>query len=300
MMTISRREIIRRTVTAGALLPWAGSALAAEAGRFKISACDWSIHHKQRLDVFPFAKSLGLDGVQFSFNGGENDLRSPQTRQALVEAVRNTGVAVSSLAMGILNSVPYSSNPDAERWVQECVEVMASMKAEAAKLDDKALAAKVSPTVVLLAFFGRGDIKGKPDLQQAVIQRLKKVAPAAEKAGVIIGLETWLDVEDHLRILDGVDSPAVKVYYDTANMTKQGYDIIAEIRRLGRERICELHLKENGALLGKGKVDFAQVEDVITEIGFSDWLTIESAIPRGMPMEEAYKQNVAFVRKQFA
>ena len=35
------------------------------------------------------------------------------------------------------------------------------------------------------------------------------------------------------------------------------------------------------------------------EIGHTDWLTIESAVPRGMPIPKAYKQNVAFVRKTF-
>jgi sugar phosphate isomerase/epimerase len=173
------------------------------------------------------------------------------------------------------------------------------MKAEAATLDDKDLAAKVSPSVLLLAFFGKGDIKGKPELMNNVIERLKKAAAAAEKAGVILGLETWLSIDDHVKILDGVKSPAVQVYYDTANMTKQGYDIIKEIDELGRKRICEIHLKENGALLGKGKCDFPKVRDVLNKIAYDDWLTIESAVPRGTPVAEAYKHNVQYVRRVF-
>jgi hypothetical protein len=35
------------------------------------------------------------------------------------------------------------------------------------------------------------------------------------------------------------------------------------------------------------------------ETGHTDWLTIESAVPRGMPIPKADKQNVAFVRKTF-
>ena len=47
------------------------------------------------------------------------------------------------------------------------------------------------------------------------------------------------------------------------NSTDRGYDICQEIRQLGRKRICELHFKENGALLGKGKVDVTAVLDLL-------------------------------------
>jgi len=49
----------------------------------------------------------------------------------------------------------------------------------------------------------------------------------------------------------------VKIYYDVANSTQRGYDVPREIRWLGKQQqICEFHMKENGALLGHGKVDF--------------------------------------------
>ena len=67
-------------------------------------------------------------------------------------------------------------------------------------------------------------------------------------------METWLSKDDHIRIIDGVGSPAVQVYYDTANSNKAGYDIYQEIRQLGRKHICEVHCKENGALLGQAKM----------------------------------------------
>ena len=48
--------------------------------------------------------------------------------------------------------------------------------------------AHIFHSISLLAFFSRGDIKDQPKLQKQVISRLKKVAPQAEKAGVILGL----------------------------------------------------------------------------------------------------------------
>jgi sugar phosphate isomerase/epimerase len=71
-------------------------------------------------------------------------------------------------------------------------------------------------------------------------RRLREVAPKAEKAGVILGVESSLSAEDNMRIIDRVGSPAVKVYYDVANSTERGYDIGKEIRWLGKHgQICE-------------------------------------------------------------
>ena len=231
------------------------------------------------------AKQIGLDGVQVSFGeaGRDADLRKPETRAKYANKSRDLGVKVASLAMGVLNQRPYASDPDAEQWVADCVDLMQEM----------------GQRVVLLAFFGDGDIKDKPDAQKKVIRRLKKVAPAAEKAGVVLGLETWLNADEHLRILDAVGSPAVQVYYDVANMNKCGYDIYREIRQLGRERICEVHAKENGFLLGQGKIDFPKVKQALDDIGWTGWLIIESATVKSKPLVECYSENQRYLRSVF-
>jgi L-ribulose-5-phosphate 3-epimerase len=250
---MTRREALGAAVAGFALSPALLAFAADTTRRFKIGACDWSIGRGGQLSALNLAKEIGLDGVQVSFSkpGGQYDLRKEDVRRQYQQAAEKHGVEIASLAMGVLNSVPYSSDRDAERWVEECIEVMP----------------KLQQKIVLLAFFGDGDIKGKPERQKEVIRRLKKVAPKAEEAGVVLGLETWLSADEHLRILDAVDSPAVQVYYDTANMEKQGYDIYKEIRQLGRERICEFHCKENGFLLGEGRVDFTNASSAIFNLG---------------------------------
>ena len=69
------------------------------------------------------------------------------------------------------------------------------------------------------------------------------LAVRAEKAGVILGLENYMSAEANLSIIDKVGSPAVQVYYDVGNSTDKGYDILKEIRLLGK-RICEFHAKD--------------------------------------------------------
>jgi sugar phosphate isomerase/epimerase len=284
---LTRREALASAAAAGlSTFCRTNIAPAADSARtFKIGACDWSIGKRGQIEALSVARDIGLDGVQVSFSapGEGQDLREAQVRQAYLQATRQTGVAICSLAMGVLNRVPYASSADAEKWVAQCIEVMPKLKQK----------------VVLLAFFGSGDIHEKPDLQREVIRRLKRVAPQAEKAGVVLGIESWMNVDEHLAILDGVGSPAVQVYYDVANMEKQGYDLYEEIRQLGRSRICEVHCKENGFLLGKGRVDFPKVKAALDDIGWHGWLVIESAVPKGVSMPEAYKKNQTYLRSVF-
>ena len=115
----------------------------------------------------------------------------------------------------------------------------------------------------------------------------------------MLGIESWLSAAEHLKILDTVGSPAVQVYYDVANMHQQGYDLYEEIRQLGRERICEIHCKENNSLLGKGPIDFQKVKEAIDQIGYSGWLIIESAMGPGMSLVDSYVHNQKFLRSVF-
>lgn len=284
---LNRREALAATTALG-ISAFAGLRSAAGADNqrtFKIGACDWSVGKRGDVAALSVAKEIGLDGVEVSFSApGEGmDLRKDDVRRQYLKASKETGVGICSLAMGVLNRVPYSSSPDAERWVAECIDVMP----------------KLNQKVVLLAFFGNGDIHEKPGLQKEVIRRLKRVAPQAEKAGVVLGVESYMDVTEHLSILDGVGSPAVQVYYDVANMEGQGYDLYQEIRQLGRDRICQIHCKEIGFLLGQGKIDFQKVKAAIDDIGWDGWLIIESAVPRGMEMMPAYQHNQKYLRSVF-
>jgi sugar phosphate isomerase/epimerase len=82
-------------------------------------------------------------------------------------------------------------------------------------------------------------------------------------------------------------------------MAFAGYDVPKEIRRLG-DRICQIHMKEQGCLLGQGKVDFPKIRDAIAEIGYRGWLIIEGATVKGKTLEECYIANREFLQKLFA
>lgn len=278
---IERRHFLG-ALTGAATLP----TFAATPKKFPIGACDWSLGKKQDIDTFEIAKEIGLEGIQVSFStpGSDFDLREKAIREKYYERVDQTGIQIASLGMGILNQMPLATNPESIDWVADAVDTMATMKRERSDL---------APTVCLLAFFSKGDIKGKPDLMEAVIAKLKKVAPAAEENGIVLGIESYLSADDHLKIIDAVGSPTIQVYYDTANSNKMGYDIYEEVVQIGAERICQIHCKENGNLIGEGEVDFVRFAESLKKADYNDWLIIEGSMPdKSTEVVEAYRRNL--------
>ncbi|MBD0256007.1 MAG: sugar phosphate isomerase/epimerase [Cytophagales bacterium] len=284
----SRRNALQR---AAALLGAAGLAAffkpgeaRAAKGRFQIGACDWSIGKRDDVGSLELGAKIGLDGIQVNMGGAANEmhLRRPEIQRAYLDAARKHRVRIGGLALGELNNVPYKSDDRTDAWVRDSISVA------------KALGVKV----VLLAFFGKNDLRDDPAGQGVVIGKLKAVAPAAEKAGVILGIESYLSAADHLKIIEAVGSKNVQVYYDVRNSADMGYDIYQEIRWLGKQgQICEFHFKEYDALLGGGIVDFARVREAIDEIDYRGWVQIEGAVPKGGDIARSYVANNAFVRK---
>ena len=284
-MHISRRTMLARSGRTAAAVAFASTLaplFAAPADRrFKLGACDWSIGKMGDPAAFEVGREIGLDGVQVSLGTAANNMRLRQStvQQEYQQTARKAGLEIASLAIGELNSIPYKSDPRTIEWVSDSIDVCQALGLH----------------VVLLAFFGNDDLRGDKAGVDEVVRRLKAVAPKAEKAGVFLGLESWLSAEQHLEILDRVGSTAVRVYYDLCNSTDMGYDIAAEIRKLG-SRICEFHAKENGALLGQGKIDFRKVRSALDDIGYRGWVQIEGAVPSGKPILESYQANCKFMR----
>jgi sugar phosphate isomerase/epimerase len=281
---LSRRELFRKSA-----LMWLAAGYnwrIPVAPRFQLGACDWSVGKALNPEAFDRAKQIGLQGIQVSYNTSKDQagLSVPATLQSIQEASRRTGIRVSSLAIGELNRVPYKSEPRTEEWVWNSVDA-------AKKLDVK---------VILLAFFSEGDLCNDEKGKKAVIERLKKVAPHAEKQGIVLGIESYLSAQEHLDMIHAVGSPAVKVYYDFRNSVDAGHDIFKEIPMLGKEMICEIHMKENGHRLGEGPLDWPRIAAALNGINYSGWMQIEGAIPPGGEVIACYEHNRKYLESLFS
>lgn len=257
------------------------------ARKLKIGACDWSIGKWSSIEAFKVAKEIGVDGIMVDMGGEENDLhiRKKEIQQAYLEESRKTGIEISSLALGVYNQIPFHSDARTERWVADSIDAASNLKVK----------------VLLLAFFNASDLRNDNSRKQKTIDILKKVVPAAEAKGIILGIESYLNADEHLDIIEKVGSKNVKVYYDFRNTADAGFDTVKEFKKLGKDMVCELHMKENNFLLGNGTIDWKAVSAAVYDEGYTGngWMQIEGAIPKGGDIVKSYRHNLAYLRKLF-
>ena len=74
-----------------------------------------------------------------------------------------------------------------------------------------------------------------------------------------------------------------------------GFNVVEEIRWLGRDRICEVHLKDNPHFLGEGTIPFPAIIDALTDIGFTGWAQLETESPT-KSIEADMTRNLGYVR----
>jgi sugar phosphate isomerase/epimerase len=282
---VARRTALARGGQVALALVAAGiePLVAAPASRsFKIGGCEWMLGKCEPASL-DLAKRIGLDGIQLGMGTGADgvDLRKPEVRQAYLDAVKRTGLAISSASLAWMNTMPLKSDPRAAQWLADSIDA------------GKALGLPM----IMPACFGPGDLDmtNSREIDQ-VVRVLRGAAAKAEKEGMVLGLESYLSAEDNLKILDRVGSTAVKVYYDVGNSTDKGRDVLKEIPLLGK-RICEFHFKDAAFRLGRGRIDFRKVRDALDRIEYSGWIHIEAAVSRGAA--EDYAADYRYLRSVF-
>ena len=267
-MTISRRHFMAAAAAVLGTAPeaWAGGLRRAN---IKVAATDWNLAQEGKLGSFALAKEAALDGVQVSL--GKNDekkgedklpMMDPEKQKTFLDESKKTGIPIVGTCLEILHRDNLKAHANGPKWVEQSI----------------AATAALGTKVILLPFFGKQQIKER-DEQKSTADRLKLLAPLAQKAGVILGLENTISAEDNAWILDQVQSPAVKVYYDVGNSFNQKYDIYKEIVWLGKDRVCQLHIKDNPGFLGKGGIDMPKYIEAVLKSGFEGWAVLETSSP---------------------
>lgn len=280
-MRVTRRGFIGRAAAAVGTSVL-GTAMA-EPGSPPIGMCDWSLGRMASVDAIGLAAEIGLDGVEVSLCTQETPewLQRAEVRGQYLAAAGEKGIRIPSIALGVLNEVPLKSQERAARWVAEAIPAARALGARA----------------ILLAFFGRGELSMDDAAGvDRVVSVLRDVAPAARDAGVVLGLENYLTAEENLALLDRIGHDSVQVYYDCKNAAHRRHDPVAEIRQLGRGRLCQVHFKNGDLLLSQPRdVDFPACVQALKEIGYDGWIVLETSAPNDLIADT--RANMAYVRE---
>ncbi len=300
--TINRRKFLGATtgLAGGMLYSRCDALFAADAPaaprlslRYKIAVCDWMILKRQKLGALQLTKDIGADGVEVDMGSlgdretFDNALAKPEVREQFLAKSRELNIEVCSLAMSGFYGQSFAERPTALRMVQDCLDTMKLMNVK----------------VAFLPLGVPGDLVKHPELRPGIVERLKAVAPKAEQAGVVIGIETTLPAKEESKLLDDIGSTAVRSYFNFANALKAGRDLPAELRTLGRDRICQIHCtNEDGVWLQNDpKIDMAKMKQTLDEMGWSGWLVIERSRDAKNPRDVKgnFGANATFLKKVF-
>jgi L-ribulose-5-phosphate 3-epimerase len=275
-MGISRRNFLGAAALAAQRLRGRGTDL-------KIGVTDWNLRLTGKVEAVETAARLGFDGVQVSLGqkpvDGKLPLDDVVVQQQYLTAAKIHKIPLDGTCLDILHVNYLKNDKLGQKWVADSIPITQKLNAR----------------VILLPFFGKGALTTTPEMDY-VGDVLREIAPEAEKAGVILGLEDTISAEDNVRIMERAKSPAVLTYYDVGNSTHAGFDVVKEIRWLGKDRICQFHLKDNPHYLGEGKIDFPPIIKAIESIGFHGYANLETDAP-SRSIEQDMSRNLRYIRR---
>ncbi len=277
-MDFSRRAFLAAAGGA-AILP----AIAAAPKGLKIGVMDGTLGMATDPGCFAKAKALGFSGVQVTIGrpakkGKTLPLSSRQLQEQMLAASAEAGVPIVSTYLDVLHDDCLKNSDKASQWILDGIQITKALKAK----------------VLMPVFFGKCELATHGGMEKAVAA-FKDLAPAALDEGIVIAMESLLTAKQNLFVLEQVDSPAMKIYYDVGNAANTiGVDPASEIRIYGAQNLCQVHFKDKG-YLGQGKVDFPSVYAALGEIGYEGYAVLETSSP-SKDVDGDLKRNLEYLQ----
>ena len=285
---MNRREFLRATMSAGAVMSVGVSARAiaarAAASPIKIGHREGNMLRTSSPGVYELASKIpGLSGIEVQTtrsNLWDRDTVLAYKRESHRWNIRTISMGGSLPAGGtLLEPVPCEASLRKTIHAGEIlganVVLVPGFRETCPKMDDESL-------------YG------------PVVQLLKTLAPVAEDAGIVLGLELSLTTDEYVKLLGLVNHPAVRAYWDatgTESMVHNG-EGIKGIEVLGAS-IVQMHLKNNRNPLMEepGLVDWSKAWPAIRKSGFEGWFVFETPHATPEACIEETKKNIAWVSK---
>ena len=261
--------------------------------RYHIALCDWMILKRQKLGAFQLTKDIGADGVEVDMGSlGQREtfasaLTNSVTREQFLNKARELNLEIASIAMSGFYAQSFAERTNVTRLVQDCLDTMQAMKVK----------------VAFLPLGVTSDLLKHPELRSQVVERLRAAGKQAEAAGVVIGVETELDADEQIKLLDEVGSPAIKIYYNLANALQHQRDYAAELQRLGKNRVCQIHCSNQDAhwLQNDPQVSVPKLKAALDTMDWRGWLVIERSRDTNdvHNVKKNYGANAAYLKSVF-
>jgi sugar phosphate isomerase/epimerase len=261
-------------------------------------------------EVIQACGELGFDGVELDVGADYADsmLWQANGRKEIERLLERAGIALASVCLGTFWTYSFAS---ADASVRERAQAFTRDAIHwCRQLGAKAILVPVTP----------GAERENPEAARASwVSELRRLTPHAEQHQVCLAVENvgrgaGRTAEALLEIVEAVNSPYVKVYYDFGNGLSLGSVPQREIARLGRpcdstepgglQRggaagwIAQVHAKDpGGEYMGEGWVNMGAVSTALKQVGYDGWLVLET--PATDDPKAAAARNLSFTRERF-
>lgn len=250
----------------------------------KVGAMD-NVLAKPWTELFEEAARLGFDGVELDLRAEtylDSEVWSAEGRKALAARSRASGVEVASVCMASVARL--MTGRDTHR---QGVKAVADLRRYCDELG----------AGVILFPMSKQENQSDEDAFGLWRDGLRAALADSEGSRTRVGMEsvgrTGRSARQALEMIEAVGSPHLGVYYDVGNADYQGFDPVAEIARLGSHTV-QCHVKEIGAEMGEGKLDFPELIGALRAVGFDGYLVLET--PAGDDPAANAARNLAFIR----
>lgn len=202
-------------------------------------------------DEFILAKELNLDLIEFIFDYDDykfNPLMSLSGIENIQKMISETGVNVKTICADYFMEAPiHSANNSVSK---KSLEVLKELIKNSSLL---------GVTDIILPCVDHSKLSDSGD-RERLIAHLKSLNDFLNDYKINISLETDLNPSEFFELIKAVNSPFVKINYDTGNSAYLGYNLSEEFNTYG-EFISDIHIKDrllNGGsvFFGEGNADF--------------------------------------------
>jgi alpha-L-rhamnosidase len=261
--------------------------------RYKVSVCDWMMLKRQKIGAIDLARELGADGLELDLGGlgqnisFQNALTDKKTRDLFISECNRLGIQFSSLALSAFYGQSFAKRDNYEQLMDECIATMQAMGIR----------------VAFLPMGNQSDVVKEPALYPILLERLKVVARKAEAAGVVIGIETTLSAKDEAKLIDKINSLAIKSYVNFSSILKRKGNIINELKTLGKDRIVQIHASNTDGhwIQNDPALNMPLVKQTLDRMGWSGWLVVERSrdVQDVHNVKKNYGANARYLKSVF-
>lgn len=262
--------------------------------RYKVAACDWMMLKRQKLGEFKLTKDINGDGVEMDIGGlgardtFDNKLHQPHFQKLFRSTADSLGVAVPSIAMSGFFGQSFIGKPTYAGLIDDCLTTMEVMGSK-------------------VAFLPLGGIQEdwtvKGPARDELVRRLRESGDKAAARGMVIGVRVPLPAKDAKKFLKEVNSPGVKIYYNLQDALDAGRDPMKELKTLGKDNICQIHLSNTDGynLKDDPAVDLPAIKAALDKMGWSGWLVVERSRDKDhvRDVKRNFGNNVAYIKEVF-